>query len=262
MPKIIRLFNRLLILVIGFSSFIHLHAQDEDLDGLGRGNAKWKEQIAINIFYPDVVTEIITLDGRVYRGTIEGFPSADNDSTYFLKKRNGDYELIQNNDIKEYAWVQPDKREFKHTLDAGFNMLFSTPNNAGISPGLTFSIGYEVVPNYILHLDINGANFRNFNLDELSNKSDVFSMEVLIGYRFNRTKKHIQTLSIGGGLIENLDNRGINLGVVSALFDYEFPLKDKSGVSLFTRFQFYGTNAEMSHLLLGCKIRFYRSTFL
>lgn len=262
MPKIILLIKRLLIVVIGFSSFTHLHAQHDEVDGLGRENTNWKLLTAMNGLYPYIVTEIITLDRSILRGTIERVPDVDNDSTFFLKKRNGDLELIQNKDVKELAWAQGDKREFKHTLDAGLNMLFSTPNNAGISPGLTFSLGYEVVPNYILHLDLNGANFRNFNLNESSNKSDIFSTEVFIGYRFNRTKKHIQTLSIGGGAIENLDNQNMNLWVVSALFDYEFPLKDRSGVSLFTRFQFFGRNAEMSHLLLGCKIRFYRSTFL
>lgn len=262
MPKNLLLFNRFLILLIGFSSFTHLQAQHDEVDGLGGENTNWKLLTAMNGLYPYIVTEIITLDGSILRGTIERVPDVDNDSTFFLKKRNGDLELIQNKDVKELAWAQGDKREFKHTLDAGLNMLFSTPNNAGISPGLTFSLGYEFVPNYILHLDLSSFVFRNFNFDKLSDKSEVASSEILIGYRFNRTKKHIQTLSIGWGTMENLNNQDIYYGGVTVLFDYEFPLKDKSGVSLFTRFQFFGINAEMSHVLLGCKIRFYRSTFL
>ncbi|MCC5916603.1 MAG: hypothetical protein JJU02_04675 [Cryomorphaceae bacterium] len=253
MPNFLNKFNPILICVLGIFSFAPLHAQQETMEGI----TNWSKMSAINLLYPIIVTEITTKDGKIFRGTISKFPSKGNDSTYVLKQRGGQIKIIRINNVKEFAWVSGDKRDFNITFDFGLNTLFATRNKLGVSPGFALSVGYEFKSNYVVHFDLNGANFRNFRLKEFTNRSDTYSSELLIGYRFNRTKNHIQTLSFGGGFIEEFDTESNYSPVFSALFDYEFPLGSKSGISLFTRLQFFGKNAEKSHMLLGCKIRLY-----
>lgn len=247
------------IIIILFVHCAPLFAQVGNTD-MYSTDAEGNEQYVIDILYPLYVTEITTNDGRVFRGRLTG----SNADSYFIDIRSTGELMISRASVKEIAWAVGDRREYNFFTTVSFPLAYSGSSEFGLSPGLNISYGIEFLSNWLVQLDYTASGF--FPASQNDVYGVLLSVEGLLGYRFNRNETNFHTLALGGGAALNnfydefgqthtLDDRYPL--VFSALYDYEFPIGEKTGMSMFARFQYFNQNPRRSHVLLGISFRFY-----
>ncbi len=252
------------LLVFIFTS-VFLNAQNDytDTAEYSTGN---NEQYLIDLFYPLYISEITTNDGLVYRGRIVGVTS----HAYIIDVRVTGEHIVRRESIKEIAWAVGDRRDFNVFTGVGINAGFLRRDAIGTAPGVNISYGYEFSSSWVFQLDYMGSFFYPLG-NAATTEGVALSFELLCGYRFNRNKSSIHTLAMGGGFgyMELFDSDDYfwtqpeqqepSPLVFSLLYDYEFGIGSKTGMSIFSRFQYYNLYPSQPLILLGISFKFYNA---
>ncbi|MCH8545595.1 MAG: hypothetical protein LAT54_02580 [Cryomorphaceae bacterium] len=257
-------YYRFLTVILIFFLSVDLHAQfdfTEDTNSIFIDN----NQVHIDIMQPLLVTEIVTKDGKIYRGRLLDGPRADESSDFIIQVRRRKPIHIPANSVRQLAWAAGDRRDLNVFSEIGLTAGYASKNSIGFAPGVSGALGIELP--YDVLFTFNGSITGLF-ADELYNGRDIFfAFGMGAGYRFNRGESHIQTLALNvdfssgfydyrePDMFSNYDP--ILQVIFSPTFDYEFPMTSSTGVSLFTRFQYFTQTPEFNHLIFGVAFRFY-----
>jgi hypothetical protein len=208
----------------------------------------------VKTIYPLVVTEIITIDGRVIRGQLMDFSTIGNQSFYIISNRRFPDKQIPNDSIREIALVLPNREECNlyHHLGMLHMRNFSGGQNPNI--GFIYGSGLEWGKKMVFTTNLFRQNEWDFN-DSIRIIHSGF--EVMIGYRINRSQKNIHALSGGLGMFSSRSPEQYNLAI-SMIAGYEFDIKVSrlTGV-VFSSEVIYLPTRNHAFLSLGLKYRLY-----
>ncbi len=97
----------------------------------------------IREIYPRVITEIITVDGVIFRGYLENIRFVNDKKVYVLSDRFGIKSSIPVDSIKELHWILSDRRESNLFFDISAMNAYNLGGVQNFTFGLSLASGFE-----------------------------------------------------------------------------------------------------------------------